>query len=84
MQRSMWPASVYGDMAVLLVRGNEFEKMLEVLYYLVKAQDAIIGVIHTKNLQEIFAACLERGHVQGALVSRCFCFFFYKMMINSL
>ncbi|XP_001605541.1 protein PTCD3 homolog, mitochondrial [Nasonia vitripennis] len=69
MQRTMWPASIYGDVAVLLIRGNEFEKMLEVLNFLVKSLDAVVGSIYPNRLQEIFAACLDRGHVPGALLT---------------
>lgn len=72
----MWSANIYGDMTVLLIRGNEFEKMLEVLNFLVKSLDAVVGVINPNRLQEIFAACLDRGHIPGALVSCCFCFFY--------
>ncbi|XP_014206559.1 protein PTCD3 homolog, mitochondrial [Copidosoma floridanum] len=67
LQRTMWPANVYGSAAVLLVRGNEFEKMLNILEYLVKSQDSVMGAIDPKDLLEIFTACIERGHVPGVL-----------------
>lgn len=82
MQRDMWPSGVYADMAVLLLRGNEFEKMLEVLNFLLNSQSSVIGSVHPKRLKELFAACVTRGHTLGALVSCCFSLFSNRSFIG--
>lgn len=78
MQRFLWPASVYGNMAVLMIRAGNFNKMLEVLYFLVKSPDATIGKMNAKCLEDMFSACMMRAHVNGAIVSeRKFIFISY-------
>ena len=69
LQRLMHPAVTLGDMAVILLRGNQFEKMLEVLEYLTKMQDSVVGAIKPERLQEIFQTCIARGHTEGAMVN---------------
>ena len=73
----MWSANVFGNIAVLLVRSNDFEKMLEVLNFLVESQDSVIGTIDAKQLKILFDACMDRGHIEGAIVSNFICKFFY-------
>ncbi|XP_058798172.1 small ribosomal subunit protein mS39 [Phymastichus coffea] len=67
LQRQLWPADIFGYMAVLLLRNNEFEKMLKVLNFLAESRDGVIGTIQSKLLEEIFECCIVRGHVIGAL-----------------
>lgn len=70
MQRLTWPANVYGHMALLFLRNGDFDKMLEVLYFLVRSPDQAIGSLEEKSLQEIFSACVLKGHINGAIVSQ--------------
>ncbi|KAL7288107.1 hypothetical protein TKK_0017892 [Trichogramma kaykai] len=68
-QRYMWPADVFGNMSVLLVRGNEFEKMLDILNFLVKSPDSTMGNISFLDLQELFKAAIDRGHTESAMLA---------------
>lgn len=67
-QRTLWPAEVFGYMAIVLVRGNEFEKMLNVLNFLAESPDGAVGHVQRYILEELFEACISRGHFIGALV----------------
>ncbi|KAJ8681671.1 hypothetical protein QAD02_017463 [Eretmocerus hayati] len=66
-QKQMWPSSVFGDMGVIFSRGDRFDKMLEVVNVLLDDPQSIIGTIDPTRVQEMFAACIARGHVQGAM-----------------
>ena len=64
----MWPAMVFADMSVILLRGQEFEKMIEIFSFLLKSQSYVIGCINSQRLGEILSGCLMRGHSEGAMV----------------
>lgn len=64
----MWPASIFGDVSVVLLRGQEFDKMIEVFGFLLKSQSYVIGCISSERLYEILSGCLIRGHSKGAMV----------------
>ncbi|XP_012223048.1 small ribosomal subunit protein mS39 [Linepithema humile] len=52
-----------GNMIVLLLRGNNFDKAMEVLSLLINSPHLITGTITTDCIDEIFEICLAQAHV---------------------
>ena len=69
------------NIAILCIRGEEFEKMLQVISILINSKNIVIGLVRPQFLNEIFEACMKIGHTEAVLVSlihfcvvKCFIF----------
>ncbi|XP_043478607.1 protein PTCD3 homolog, mitochondrial [Leptopilina heterotoma] len=60
-------ASVLEKIAVLCLRGEEFDQMLEVLSTLVNNKTMVLGSMTAEAMKEIFDACLTNGHCEAVL-----------------
>ncbi|XP_043266912.1 protein PTCD3 homolog, mitochondrial [Venturia canescens] len=58
---------ILGDVVVLLLRGDQFDRFHEVLRFLISQQNKIIGTMNTEQLTEIFESCLVRGDALSCL-----------------
>lgn len=58
-----------GDLIVLLLRGEKFDKAIEVMSLLIQSPHLVIGTITTEYINEIFELCLTQTHVPAILVS---------------
>lgn len=60
-------ASVLEKIAILCLRGEEFDQMLEVLSTLVNNKSVVLGSMTPEAMKEIFDACLTNGHCEAVL-----------------
>lgn len=58
-----------GNIIVLLLRGDNFDKAIEVMSSLIESPHLIIGTITTDHVREIFELCLAQAHVPAIFVS---------------
>lgn len=58
-----------GNIAVLLVRGNKIDKMMELMMSLVKSPHLITGTISTERINEMFEICLAQAYTPAIFVS---------------
>ncbi|XP_033215481.1 protein PTCD3 homolog, mitochondrial [Belonocnema kinseyi] len=62
-----YSASVLENLAILCLRGEEFDQMLEILSVLISSKNLVIGSLKPESIREIFDACMDRGHTQAVL-----------------
>ncbi|KMQ94849.1 protein ptcd3-like mitochondrial protein [Lasius niger] len=55
--------TIMGNIIVLLLRGDNFDKAIEVMSSLIESPHLIIGTITTDHVREIFELCLAQAHV---------------------
>lgn len=63
------PSTVMGDIAVLLLRNGNIDKMMDVMLSLNKSPHLMIGVISTERINEMFEVCLSQAHTPAIFVS---------------
>ncbi|EFN82763.1 Protein PTCD3-like protein, mitochondrial [Harpegnathos saltator] len=68
MQHLMMPSTVMGDIAVLLARGDNMDKMIDVILSLTKLPHLMKGVIEMERINEIFELCLAQAHTPAVFV----------------
>lgn len=61
-----------GQVAVLSIRGEYFDRVLSVLSYLKEKEGTYSGVVSKQDLNIILDACIENGHAAAAVVSKRF------------
>ncbi|XP_050449484.1 protein PTCD3 homolog, mitochondrial [Cataglyphis hispanica] len=62
-QHIMMSNTIVGNIIVLLVRGDNFDKAMEVLSLLIESPHLVIGTIMVDHVREIFELCLAQAHV---------------------
>ncbi|XP_072760138.1 small ribosomal subunit protein mS39 [Anoplolepis gracilipes] len=55
--------AIVGNIIMLLLRGNNFDKTMEVFSTLIESQNLIIGTLTADHVHEIFELCLAQAHV---------------------
>ncbi|KAM0730873.1 Small ribosomal subunit protein mS39 [Formica fusca] len=55
--------TIVGNIIILLLRGDNFDKAMEVLSLLIESPHLIIGTIMADYVREIFELCLAQAHV---------------------
>lgn len=58
-----------GNIIILLLRGDNFDKAVEVISTLNSLPHLIVGVITKEHINEIFELCLAQAHVLAIFVS---------------
>lgn len=61
--------TIVGNIIILLLRGDNFDKAMEVLSLLIESPHLIIGTIMADYVREIFELCLAQAHVPAIFVS---------------
>lgn len=61
--------TIVGNIIVLLLRGDNFDKAMEVLSLLIKSPHLVIDTIMVDHVREIFELCLAQAHVPAIIVS---------------
>lgn len=61
--------TIMGNIIVLLLRGDNFDKAMEILMSLIEAPNLIVGTITADHVREIFELCLAQAHVPAIFVS---------------
>ncbi|KAK0076656.1 hypothetical protein PV325_005049 [Microctonus aethiopoides] len=62
-----WNGHMLGDIAVLLLRANEFEKCANIISYLYNEQNSIVEVPHMSQIEELLEACILRADSETAM-----------------
>lgn len=55
--------TIMGNLILLLLRGDNYDKATEIMLLLIKSPNLIIGTITTDHIREIFDLCLAQAHV---------------------
>lgn len=63
------PNNVIGGILVLLLRGDNFDKAVEVMSMLIQSPHLIVGTVTTECINEIFELSLAQAHVPAIFVS---------------
>jgi len=78
--------TVMGNIILLLLRGNNFTKTIEIISLLVRSPHLIKNgqTITTEHINEIFELCLAQAYVPAIFVSIYTFFLFSYILINVL
>ena len=70
-QQSPWSGTLLANVALLCLRGDEFDRFLHIIEYMVdeSSNKSIAGIPTIEQLNEMFTACMDRGYAPGAIVS---------------
>ncbi|XP_032675324.1 protein PTCD3 homolog, mitochondrial isoform X2 [Odontomachus brunneus] len=61
-QHTIVNSTIMGDIAVLLVRGGNIDKTMDVIMSWTKSPHLITGSVAIEHINEIFEVCLAQGH----------------------
>ncbi|XP_014484902.1 PREDICTED: protein PTCD3 homolog, mitochondrial [Dinoponera quadriceps] len=67
LQHMTVPSTVMGDIAMLLLRCGNTDKMMDVILTLVKSPHLMTGTISTERINEMFEVCLAQAHTPAIL-----------------
>ncbi|XP_015592130.1 protein PTCD3 homolog, mitochondrial isoform X2 [Cephus cinctus] len=67
LRKLQWTGDMLGNVAVLSLRGDQFDRMLQAISFLTKDQTSVIGTPNIEQIDELCNACIEQGHIAGAL-----------------
>ncbi|EZA52602.1 hypothetical protein DMN91_001724 [Ooceraea biroi] len=62
-QHTTMSSKVVGNIVLLLLRADNFDKTIEIISSLIKSPHLIIGTLTTECINEIFELCLTQTHV---------------------
>uniref|UniRef100_A0A0C9PNM1 CG4679 protein n=1 Tax=Fopius arisanus TaxID=64838 RepID=A0A0C9PNM1_9HYME len=72
-QRISWTGPILGDVAILCLRADEYDKWTKIINFMYSDQNSIVGPPSSDQINELFNACLLGGHVQSALDLTHYC-----------
>ncbi|KAF7995316.1 hypothetical protein HCN44_006423 [Aphidius gifuensis] len=67
MQNMNWTGIILGDIAVLCLRANKYDRCSLIISYLLNEQNQIIGTLHVNQINEIFDECILNCQITSAL-----------------
>ncbi|XP_015127821.1 protein PTCD3 homolog, mitochondrial [Diachasma alloeum] len=66
-QQISWTGPILGDVAILCLRADDFDKWTQIITFMFTQQNSIIGPPSAGQIDELFNACILGGHAQSAL-----------------
>lgn len=73
-QHTIVSNTVMGDIAVLLVRGGNIDKVTDVILSWIKSPHLMTGSVTIECINEMFEVCLAQGHASVIFVSIMYTF----------
>lgn len=72
----MMSNTIMGNIIILLLRGDNFDKVIEILSSLIESPHLMVGILMEDHVSEIFKLCLAQAHVPAIFVSIYILFLF--------